>query len=144
MQITPFSFRLRTESFMRRLGTIIGSPDRRPDRPKVESASRSKDIAPTDQSVPASAHLIRVPEAARVTGLPISILRKSFMRDEKRPRNIPKPPPHKRIGRAVYILARELPAWVETLGKAPVRLATEDKKRRGRPTATERIKLHSS
>lgn len=127
---------------MRRLGTIIALPDRGPDRPKVGSTSRSKEIAPTDQNVPASAHLIRVPEAARVTGLPISILRKSFMRDEKRPRNIPKPPPHKRIGRAVYILAKELPAWVETLG-APVTLATGGKKRRGRPTVAERMKLRS-
>jgi hypothetical protein len=125
---------------MRRLGTVIGSLDRN----KIGLASiGSNGITPTDQSAPASAHLIRVPEAARLTGVPISILRKSFMRDEKRPRNIPKPPPHKRIGRAVYILARELPAWVETLGKAPVRLATGDKRRRGRPTVAERTKLRS-
>src|SRR5262249_51789025 len=43
-------------------------------------------------------HLVRVPEAARITGLPRSILRKSFMREEKRPPNIPPPPPHRRIG----------------------------------------------
>lgn len=140
VQIILFSHRLRADSVMRRPGTVIGSRDRN----KIGLTSiRSKEIAPTDQSALATAHLIRVPEAARLTGLPISILRKSFMRDEKRPRNIPKPPPHKRIGRAVYILARELPAWVEALGKAPVRLATEDKKRRGRPSVAERMKRRS-
>jgi hypothetical protein len=61
------------------------------------------------------AHLVKLPEAAKITGLPLSLLRKAFMREEKRPRNVPAPPPHKRIGRAIYILADRLPAWVESL-----------------------------
>jgi predicted DNA-binding transcriptional regulator AlpA len=63
-----------------------------------------------------SAHLIRLPEAAAITGLPLSLLRKSFMSEEKRPNNVPLPPPHKRIGRAIYILAERLPDWIEGLG----------------------------
>jgi hypothetical protein len=62
-----------------------------------------------------SAHLIRVAEAARVTGLPVSLLRKTFIAEHKRPKNVPSPPPHKRIGRAVYIIADRLAAWVENL-----------------------------
>ena len=75
----------------------------------------------------ATAHLIRVPEAARITGLPRSLLRKSFMSQDKRPKNVPPPPPHKRIGRAVYILANELPAWIESLGKAPIKMGLGDR-----------------
>jgi hypothetical protein len=86
----------------------------------------------------ASALLIRLPEAARITGLPVSLLRKSFMREDKRPKNIPSPPPHKRIGRAVYVLASELPAWVENLSKRPGGMQREEKNRRGRPTVVER------
>ena len=84
-----------------------------------------------------SAHLIRVPEAARLTGLPQSLLRKSFMREDRRPKNVPPPPPHKRIGRAVYIIAGELPSWLEGLG-APTPI---QKRRRGRPTVAERIAM---
>jgi hypothetical protein len=84
-----------------------------------------------------SAHLIRVPEAARLTGLPQSLLRKSFIAEEKRPRNVPPPPPHKRIGRAIYILADRLPAWVESLGTAGS--APTGNRRRGRPSVAERI-----
>jgi predicted DNA-binding transcriptional regulator AlpA len=87
----------------------------------------------------ATAHLIRVPEAARITGLPRSLLRKSFMSQDKRPKNVPPPPPHKRIGRAVYILANELPAWIESLGKAPAKMGLGERRRRGRPTVAERI-----
>ena len=86
-----------------------------------------------------AAHLIRVPEAARITGLPTSLLRKSFMCEEKRPRNVPPPPPHKRIGRAVYILAGELPKWIESLGNPFNVNRGEPRKRRGRPTVAERI-----
>lgn|SRR5487761_59740 len=85
-----------------------------------------------------TALLIRIPEAAEITGLPPSVIRKSFMREEKRPRNIPPPPPHKRIGRAIYILARELPAWIERFGR-PSNLEPLKRKRRGRPTVAERI-----
>jgi len=88
----------------------------------------------------ANAHLIRIPEAARITGLPSSTLRKSFMREDKRPRNIPTPPPHKRIGRAVYIIARELPGWIENLGRASAKMEAEGTRRRGRPTVAERIR----
>jgi hypothetical protein len=81
-------------------------------------------------------HLIRIPEAARLTGLPPSLFRKSFMTAEKRPKNIPLPPPHRRIGRAVYILAHQLPAWIESLGNPRV---LPEKGRPGRPTVAERI-----
>jgi hypothetical protein len=81
-------------------------------------------------------HLIRIPEAARLTGLPPSLFRKSFMTAEKRPKNIPLPPPHRRIGRAVYILAHQLPPWIESLGNPRV---LPEKGRPGRPTVAERI-----
>jgi hypothetical protein len=84
----------------------------------------------------AAPHLVRIPEAARITGLPRSLFRKSFMTAEKRPKNVPLPPPHRRIGRAVYILANELPAWIESLGDPCV---LPEKRRRGRPTVAERI-----
>jgi hypothetical protein len=80
---------------------------------------------------------VRIPEAAQITGLPASLIRKSFMREEKRPRNVPAPPPHRRIGRAVYILADELAAWVESLGKLR-EAETPEGRRRGRPTVAER------
>ena len=89
-----------------------------------------------------SAQLIRVPEAARLTGLPQSLMRKSFMREEKRPRNVPAPPPHIHIGRAVYIFADKLPGWVASLGIAMV--TTAPAKRRGRPTVAERIARRES
>lgn len=107
----------------------------------VEESSLSHGYDPTNASVAyPSAHLIRIPEAARITGLPPSLLRKSFMCEEKRPKNIPPPPPHKRIGRAVYIVAGELSGWIENLG-VPFKAirAAEDKRRRGRPTVAERI-----
>jgi predicted DNA-binding transcriptional regulator AlpA len=91
----------------------------------------------------ATAHLIRIPEAAEITGLPASLLRKSFMREGKRPRNVPPPPPHKRIGRAVYILADELLAWIEGLGRS-ADIGPREKLRRGRPTVTERINRRPS
>src|SRR3546814_6550195 len=72
--------------------------------------------------------LIKVSEAARMTGIPVSTLRKSFMAE--RPRNIPAPPPHKRTGRAVYIIAKELDAWLDNLGIEP--------RKRGRPTVAQR------
>src|SRR5689334_10644736 len=79
----------------------------------------------TDRSDPPSKgrrlpHLIRLREAAEITGLPLSLLRKSFMAAEKRPPNVPCPPPHKRIGRAVYILADRLGDWIAAL-EAPNR-----------------------
>jgi hypothetical protein len=86
-----------------------------------------------------SAHLIRVAEAARVTGLPLSLLRKTFIAEHKRPKNVPPPPPHRRIGRAVYIIADRLAAWVENLNNPLPGEGSNGRKRRGRPTVTERI-----
>jgi hypothetical protein len=115
--------------------------DGRPDIDKVRLPLTDLERAPLINCPSlASAHLIRIPEAARITGLPSSTLRKSFMRDEKRPRNIPPPPPHKRIGRAVYIIARELPAWIENIGRASDRTGMGEKRGRGRPTVAERIR----
>lgn len=37
------------------------------------------------------------------------------MSEEKRPPNVPLPPPHKRIGRAIYVLADRLEEWVTAL-----------------------------
>ncbi len=62
------------------------------------------------------AYFVRVDEAAEITGLPASLIRKSFIAETKRPRNVPPPPPHMRIGRAVYIIRDQLPAWLATLG----------------------------
>jgi hypothetical protein len=75
--------------------------------------------------------LIRIEEASEVTGVPVSTLRKSFMRTP--PRNVPPPPPHRRIGRSVYILADKLESWVLSL-PAPAQV-----KKRGRPTKAETI-----
>jgi hypothetical protein len=58
--------------------------------------------------MPDNPHLIRLPEASLRSGVPLSTLRKSFMR--KPPANVPPPPPHKRIGRSVYVLAEKLEA----------------------------------
>ena len=77
------------------------------------------------------AHLVTVPEAAELTGLPLSTLRKAFMK--VRPPNVPAPPPHKRIGRSVYVMADKLEAWIASLpSPEPIR-------KRGRPTKAEQI-----
>jgi len=86
-----------------------------------------------------SSYLVRVNEAAAITGLPASLIRKSFMTEAKRQTNIPPPPPHKKIGRAVYILRDKLAAWVESIDR-PNAIAPE-RRRRGRPTVVERIEL---
>lgn len=52
-----------------------------------------------------------------ITGLPVSLIRKSFIEDRKRPANVPSPPPHMRIGRSVYIIRDQLADWVTTLGE---------------------------
>jgi hypothetical protein len=77
------------------------------------------------------AHLIRVPEAAKQSGIPLSTMRKAFM--QIRPANVPPPPPHKRVGRSVYVLADKLQAWVASLPE------TATPKKRGRPTKAEQI-----
>jgi hypothetical protein len=86
-----------------------------------------------------SSYLVRVNEAAAITGLPASLIRKSFMTEDKRQANIPPPPPHKKIGRAVYILRDKLEAWVESIDR-PNAIAP-GRRRRGRPTVVERIEL---
>lgn len=106
------------------------------DEHRAQTAERSGLVVARTHE---TAHLIRVPEAARIIGLPTSLLRKSFMCEEKRPRNVPPPPPHKRIGRAVYILAGELPKWIESLGNPFTVSGGQPRKRRGRPTVAERI-----
>jgi hypothetical protein len=106
------------------------------DEPRAQTAERG-DVVPARALE--IAHLIRIPEAARITGLPTSLLRKSFMCEEKRPRNVPPPPPHKRIGRAVYIVAGELPKWIDSLGDPFIVDGRKSSKRRGRLTVTERI-----
>ena len=95
-----------------------------------------------DGGKPRYSHLVKVPEAARITGLPASLIRKSFICEEKRPKNIPSPPPHKRIGRSIFIIADQLSAWVKTLGEenAP----EGHRRRRGRPTVVERIAQRQS
>jgi hypothetical protein len=65
------------------------------------------------------AYFVRVDEAAEITGLPASLIRKSFIAEPKRPRNVPPPPPHMRIGRAVYIIRDQLPTWLASLGEGP-------------------------
>lgn len=101
----------------------------------------TKDGAVISLDTRSTAYLIRMPEAARITGLPVSLIRKSFICEEKRPTNVPPPPPHKRIGRAVYILADKLSDWVDALGKSPPR--PEGKRLQGRPTVGERIARRS-
>lgn len=83
-------------------------------------------------------YFVRVEEAASITGLPASFIRKTFIIEIKRPKNVPPPPPHKRIGRAVYIIRDRLHAWVEALGEEPG--ASEvSRPGRGRPTVADRI-----
>jgi len=53
------------------------------------------------------------------------------MSEGKRPNNVPLPPPHKRIGRAIYILAERLPDWIEGLG---------DLRRRRKPLTSKTAK----
>jgi hypothetical protein len=80
---------------------------------------------------------LRVPEAAAIVGLPEHLLRKSFIRADKRPANVPPPPPHRKLGRAVLIIAAELPAWAASIG-VPVAVEAP-KAKRGRPTKAEVI-----
>lgn len=80
---------------------------------------------------------VRVREAADITGVPLHIIRKSFIRPDKRPKNVPPPPPHKKLGRSVLIIAAELPAWAASIG-APVPTG-QPKAKRGRPTKVEAI-----
>lgn len=87
---------------------------------------------------PQSSYLVDVAEAARITGLPKSLIRKSFMAEDKRPKYAPDPPPHKRIGRSVYILADQLFAWVKNLENTEIE-RNGGLSKRGRPTVRQRI-----
>jgi len=53
-------------------------------------------------------YLVRISDAASITGLPASLIRKSFMSEAKKPANVPEPPPPKRMGKAIYIIADRL------------------------------------
>ncbi|MGE3476794.1 MAG: hypothetical protein AB7H70_13405 [Rhodospirillaceae bacterium] len=81
--------------------------------------------------------LVKVSRAAEISGYPKSFIRKTFIREELRPKNIPPPPPHQRRGRAVDIYADQIPTWVKTVEAF---LAAQGRKgKRGRPTVAERI-----
>jgi hypothetical protein len=80
---------------------------------------------------------LRVPEAAAAIGLPTSFVRKTFIRADRRPKNVPPPPPHRKVGRSVYIIAAELPGWAAAIGTPSVTEAPTP--RRGRPAKAEVI-----
>jgi hypothetical protein len=84
---------------------------------------------------------VRIPEAVELSGIPEHVFQKSFMRPDRRPRGIPAPPPHVRVGRAIFILTAELPAWVASLGggSPPSNTVPEAPRRRGRPTKVEQV-----
>ena len=71
-------------------------------------------------------YLVRIAEAASITGLPASLIRKSFMCATKKPANVPEPPPHKRIGKAIYIIADRLEDWVSSLGQTRQKSGNEN------------------
>lgn len=81
--------------------------------------------------------LVKVQRAAELSGYPKSFIRKTFICEAKRPKNIPPPPPHQHRGRAVYIYAEHIPSWVKSV---EVFLAQQNRKgKSGRPTVAERI-----
>lgn len=100
----------------------------------ITSISESRSY---DDPVPSHPLLVSVKEAAAITGLPESLIRKSFIDERKRPPNIPSPPPHKRIGRSVYIIRDGLARWVSRIGEDPAE-TNDGQPRRGRPTAVQR------
>ena len=81
--------------------------------------------------------LVKVSQAAEISGYPKSFIRKTFIREELRPKNIPPPPPHQRRGRAVDIYADQISAWVVSV--EAFLLASRRKGKCGRPTVAERI-----
>lgn len=88
-----------------------------------------------------AALFVSVEEAAKLAGLPQSLLEKSFMDPAKRPSYAPPPPPHFRAGRSIYIYTEKLSAWAKSLTE-PARpdLTILDKPRRpGRPTRAEKV-----
>lgn len=57
---------------------------------------------------------LRIRDAAAATGLRESFIRRTFLR--KRPKNVPPPPPHRRVGRTILIVAEALPEWAAAIG----------------------------
>lgn len=82
---------------------------------------------------------VRIPDASVLTGIPKHVLEKSFMQPDKRPRGIPAPPPHVRLGRAIHILVAELPGWVASLAGEVQPSSAPAVLRRGRPTKAEQV-----
>lgn len=81
--------------------------------------------------------LVKVSRAAEISGYPKSFIRKTFIREELRPKNIPPPPPHQRRGRAVDIYADQIPSWVKAVEAFLAGVGRKSK--RGRPTVAERM-----
>ena len=107
------------------------------DDAEPTSASSTSDCPLSEGSKSSHPLLVRVEEAAAITGLPASLIRKSFIDERKRPANIPPPPPHKRVGRSVYIIRDQLACWVGRLGEESME-TVDERPRRGRPTVGER------
>ena len=112
-------------------------------KPGNFGGTEAASVTPPQHGLPVEAQegsyplLVRVEEAAVITGLPASLIRKSFIDERKRPANIPAPPPHKRIGRSVYIIRDRLADWIRTLDQG--RSEMEDgHPGRGRPTVVQR------
>ena len=152
-QVRPRCF-LRSQNVSRRIRASTNGDDRTfPKVRVVASRNLRESVAAVNETKSGSAEassvlvgsgndvcyplLVRVVDAAAITGLPVSLIRKSFIDERKRPANIPPPPPHKRIGRSVYILRDGLMDWVRSLDEysAPTRANRE---RTGRPTVAER------
>lgn len=81
---------------------------------------------------------VSIADAAKITGLSESTIRKSFMTPGRRPPGLPNPPPHIRPtpGR-ILVLTAPLPAWVAGLGQGS---ATPVSRRRGARTKVERLR----
>lgn len=106
------------------------------DRNSADSIRKIGNASDQQLNSTSGSYLVKVNEAASITGLPASLIRKSFMMEDKRQPNIPPPPPHKRIGRAVYIVRDSLAAWVASIDQIDSNVSG---RRRRRPTVTERI-----
>jgi hypothetical protein len=103
------------------------------------SPDRALETSPDFTREDSLPYFVRVEEAAKIAGLPASLIRKTFIAETKRPKNVPSPPPHKRIGRAVYIIRDQLPAWLEALGDDRTAFGAT-RPRRGRAPVADRIK----
>jgi len=86
-----------------------------------------------DRSAPL---LVRLPQAAEISGVPLGWLQKSFM--EQPPKGAPPRPPHVRVGRAIYVIADRLPEWVASK-EANQSPAPPIKRERGRPRKADAV-----